>query len=192
GQLNDDARLAAVERRDAVGVEHRLPFRDAAEPGVHLRAAYELGEGAPAVRRRAVARAQEADGAALGEQLEGGVAHSVDDDDMEALSGRAQAGSRRPRRGERDARAHEHGKQTYEADRPDHQLSILTESRRETNSSSSGPCRVLLEQLLEARCAFERGKAGRALEPLLATPPDHSSAAGGGGRRPGPHPAPAG
>src|SRR4051794_28611861 len=60
-------------------------------------------------------------------------------------------------------------------------MSILTEVRKQTKGSTGstvGPRRALLQQLLEARCAFERGEAGRTLHPLLAAPPLHPPAAG--------------
>jgi hypothetical protein len=36
---------------------------------------------------------------------------------------------------------------------------------------------MFFEQLLEARCAFERSEAGRALQPLPAAAPNHPPAA---------------
>jgi hypothetical protein len=59
-------------------------------------------------------------------------------------------------------------------------MSILTEVRKQTKGSTGstvGPSRMLLEQLLEARCALERSEAGRTLQPLLAAPPNHPATA---------------
>jgi len=60
-------------------------------------------------------------------------------------------------------------------------MSILTEARKQTKGSTGstvGPRRLLLEQLLEAWCALERGEAGRTLQPLLAAPSHHPPPAG--------------
>ena len=110
-QLDDDALVAVRVDAGLVDVDQRLALRDAAEPRVHLRSAHELGEGASAVRRWAIARPQQPDGAALGERGERRVADPVEDNDLEILAQRSHARGRASRRDERDGDRSENGEQ---------------------------------------------------------------------------------
>jgi hypothetical protein len=65
----------------------------------------------------------------VGEHREGRVGHPVDDDDMPNLARRGLARRRGARRGERDSGGQKNREQSNKADRPDHQVSILTEER---------------------------------------------------------------
>ena len=185
-QLDDDAHACSSDRRwRLLDVEQRLAPRDAAEPRVHLRAAHELRERAAAVRRGAVAGPQQADGAPPARAGERRVAHPVDDDDRGAprrAESRAQTPSRarqarrprtgEPRAGQRDGAA---GPSVVHS----HRITPRNEG------STVGRRRLLLEQLLEARCALERGEPGGCLQPLLAPAPHHAAAAGSRDRRRG-------
>jgi hypothetical protein len=65
----------------------------------------------------------------VGELGPGRVADPIDDDDVETLAGRGQARGGRAGRGERDDGGQNNREQGNEADRPDHQLCILTDVR---------------------------------------------------------------
>src|SRR5262249_51191752 len=67
------------------------------------------------------------------------------------------------------------------------QLSILTEPAPQTEGSLASTLRELLEQLLEARRALERGQAGRLVEALPLPAPPHPPAPGSRDRRRGAH-----
>ena len=136
-----------------------------------------------AVRRRAVTRPQQPDCAALGQRVERRVADPVEDEDVERGADRGLARRRSPGRHQRERDCSENCEQGKNADRPDHQLSILTEERNETKGSPSGVGGAVLEQLLEARGSLEGGEARRLLEPLLAPPPHPPPATSGRDRR---------
>ena len=141
----------------------RLALRDAAEPRVDLRPAHELGQRAAAVRRRAVARPQQARRRHAW-RASANVASLIRSTTTtwRISPGRGLARGRSARRGERDARGQENREQGDEADRPDHQVDILTEACNETKGSTARrPRRAFLDELLEARRALERGEAGR-------------------------------
>jgi hypothetical protein len=91
-----------------------------------------------------------------------------------ALAPRGQARSGSSRRRKHDDGGENNPEQGNDTDPQDHQLGILTDLDRETKGSTFG----VLEQLLEARGALERSEAGRALETLLAAPPQRAPAAG--------------
>ena len=91
-----------------------------------------------------------------------------------ALPERSRVRSSSSRRREDDDGGENYPEQGDNANPQDHQLSILTDLDRETTGSTFG----VLEQLLEARGPLERSEAGRALETLLAAPPQRAPAAG--------------
>jgi hypothetical protein len=93
---------------------------------------------------------------------------------MHAFAARGHVRSSSSRRRERDGGSENNPEQGKNADPQDHQLGILTDLGGETKGSTFG----VLEQLLEARGSLERSEAGRALESLLAAPPQRAPAAG--------------
>ena len=139
------------------------------------------------VRRRPVARPHQADGAALRERRERRVADPIDDDDVHETARRAGSGARTPCPGAASATTADESNREQEQGGGPAGPSVL-HSHRCASETTRSPSRVsaascCFEQLLEARCALERGEAGRALQPLLTAAPYQPSAAGSRDRR---------
>src|SRR5438309_5521389 len=116
----------------------------------------------------------------MGQRCERGVADPVEEEDLERRAGRVLACRRVYRRD--DGRG-ENREQRNEADRADHHFTILIEESTQTNGSPYVLRRALLEKLVEARCALERGEPGRPFQALLAAAPHDPPPARSGHRR---------